>query len=305
MASGSAGSGRAARPGLGIRHRCLSRLRLTVRAGAQRREREAEAERAPAPCHGLKGSLQNFLHKTKEGREKALKGALSTSLALTQVVAGGSAALANGPAMLQLQDEGQLQVQQQQEASAFAQGSLVAPSVKADEATEAPAKEVDLYRDTLVRYAGYANEVGESFKNLVSTSAYRMSYAIAICYVLADATDKGLKAENVRSPQPSLPSLSLPIPKRRKSHLSSAREMQAARRAVPFPVLFSKLPRRFECGSGIPERRLTLTFVFFLRLRLRRRRVSLHQGCRRGRRTRSSMSRSRRRTRWCGKGSPA
>jgi len=209
MASGAEtlrANGRGARAGLGIRHRCLSRLRLTVRAGAQRRERDAEA----VASHGLKGSLQNFILKTKESREKALKGALSTSIALTQVVAGGSSALANSSAMLQLQGDGQQQQQQvkavQQEA-AFAQQSVVAPSVTAGEGGAAPsektqaaasqAKEVDLYRDTLVRYAGYANEVGESFKNLVSTSAYRMSYAIAICYVLADATDKGLKAENV------------------------------------------------------------------------------------------------------------
>merc|ERR1719506_2497923 len=56
-------------------------------------------------------------------------------------------------------------------------------------------EEKDLYRDTVVRYAGCANEVGESFKNIVSRTSYKMSYAVAICYVLADAADKGMKAD--------------------------------------------------------------------------------------------------------------
>lgn len=48
----------------------------------------------------------------------------------------------------------------------------------------------DLYRDTWVRYLGYANELGESFKALIPRSAYFGSYAVAIGYVLADTNDK-------------------------------------------------------------------------------------------------------------------
>ncbi|XP_078687661.1 mitochondrial fission process protein 1-like [Branchiostoma floridae x Branchiostoma belcheri] len=49
-------------------------------------------------------------------------------------------------------------------------------------------KEVDIYRDTLVRYLGYANEVGESFRALVPVSVVWGSYAVATAYCTADAT---------------------------------------------------------------------------------------------------------------------
>lgn len=50
--------------------------------------------------------------------------------------------------------------------------------------------EVDLYRDTWVRYLGYANEVGEAFRNLVPKSVVLGTYAISGSYVLADALSK-------------------------------------------------------------------------------------------------------------------
>mmetsp|Transcript_13641 Transcript_13641/g.18183 ORF Transcript_13641/g.18183 Transcript_13641/m.18183 type:complete len:177 (+) Transcript_13641:33-563(+) len=52
---------------------------------------------------------------------------------------------------------------------------------------------IDIYRDTLLRYAGYANEVGESLKPLVHNSIYLASYAISIAYVVGDARDKFLR----------------------------------------------------------------------------------------------------------------
>jgi len=55
---------------------------------------------------------------------------------------------------------------------------------------EKPA-EVDIYRDTFVRYLGYANEVGEAFRSLVHVNYVRLSYAIACTYVAADANHKG------------------------------------------------------------------------------------------------------------------
>ncbi|XP_012513449.1 PREDICTED: mitochondrial fission process protein 1 isoform X1 [Propithecus coquereli] len=54
--------------------------------------------------------------------------------------------------------------------------------------------ERDLYRDTWVRYLGYANEVGEAFRSLVPVAVVWLSYGVASSYVLADAIDKGKKA---------------------------------------------------------------------------------------------------------------
>ncbi|XP_045145560.1 mitochondrial fission process protein 1 isoform X2 [Echinops telfairi] len=56
------------------------------------------------------------------------------------------------------------------------------------------AAERDLYRDTWVRYLGYANEVGEAFRSLVPAAVVWLSYGVASSYVLADAVDKGKKA---------------------------------------------------------------------------------------------------------------
>ena len=52
-------------------------------------------------------------------------------------------------------------------------------------------KEVDIYRDTLLRYCGYANEVGEAFRALTPKIFVHSTYVVASAYVLADATDKG------------------------------------------------------------------------------------------------------------------
>ena len=51
-------------------------------------------------------------------------------------------------------------------------------------------QEVDLYRDTPVRYLGYANELGESFR-YVTPWLVKPSYAVAFAYVFADTYDKG------------------------------------------------------------------------------------------------------------------
>ncbi|XP_032084717.1 mitochondrial fission process protein 1 [Thamnophis elegans] len=59
----------------------------------------------------------------------------------------------------------------------------------------------DLYRDTWVRYLGYANEVGESFRALVPVSVVWATYGVATAYVTADAVDKGKKAAAVAKPQ--------------------------------------------------------------------------------------------------------
>ena len=45
--------------------------------------------------------------------------------------------------------------------------------------------------------AGYANEVGESFRSMIPVSAVRFSYVIASGYVCADAFSKGRQASQV------------------------------------------------------------------------------------------------------------
>lgn len=59
------------------------------------------------------------------------------------------------------------------------------------EEDEAKEGKVDIYRDTVLRYAGYLNEVGEAFRPLVPGPLVILSYVLAISYVLADAISKG------------------------------------------------------------------------------------------------------------------
>jgi mitochondrial fission process protein 1 len=54
--------------------------------------------------------------------------------------------------------------------------------------------ELDTFRDTWVRYFGYANEVGEAF-GPISPKLVRPSYGVAFGYVFADTYDKVVKAQ--------------------------------------------------------------------------------------------------------------
>jgi len=67
-----------------------------------------------------------------------------------------------------------------------------------------PEKEYDIYRDSLLRYCGYANEVGEAFRAQTAHMTYKgfngpvsLTYAIATAYCAADALDKGKKTGKV------------------------------------------------------------------------------------------------------------
>uniref|UniRef100_A0A8R1IF58 Mitochondrial fission process protein 1 n=1 Tax=Caenorhabditis japonica TaxID=281687 RepID=A0A8R1IF58_CAEJA len=51
----------------------------------------------------------------------------------------------------------------------------------------------DIFRDTPVRFLGYANEVGEAFRSLVKPAVVKFSYVVAFGYVAADSIDKGYK----------------------------------------------------------------------------------------------------------------
>ncbi|CAL8319973.1 unnamed protein product [Lota lota] len=67
---------------------------------------------------------------------------------------------------------------------------------------EPPTKAVDIYRDTWVRFLGYANEVGEAFRALVPVSMVWATYGVATVYVTADAVDKGKKAAAAHGDSP-------------------------------------------------------------------------------------------------------
>ncbi|CAH0548756.1 unnamed protein product [Brassicogethes aeneus] len=56
------------------------------------------------------------------------------------------------------------------------------------------AKKTDLYRETPVRYLGYANELGEAFRAFLGSKLVNVTYGIASLYVLADTTDKSIQA---------------------------------------------------------------------------------------------------------------
>ncbi|XP_077352623.1 mitochondrial fission process protein 1 [Festucalex cinctus] len=69
---------------------------------------------------------------------------------------------------------------------------------------EKPSEAVDIYRDTWVRFLGYANEVGEAFRPLVPVSLVWSSYAVSTAYVTADAVDKGKKAAAAHRDEPGM-----------------------------------------------------------------------------------------------------
>ncbi|KAK0176151.1 hypothetical protein PV328_000317 [Microctonus aethiopoides] len=54
-------------------------------------------------------------------------------------------------------------------------------------------QEIDIFRDSSLRYLGYTNEVGEAFRSTVPKSVVWLSYIIASGYVIADTLHKGKK----------------------------------------------------------------------------------------------------------------
>ena len=63
-------------------------------------------------------------------------------------------------------------------------------SAQSKDDTSAKSGRVDIWRDTPVRLLGYANEVGESFRNIFPRMVMP-SYVIAFGYTFADCADKG------------------------------------------------------------------------------------------------------------------
>eukprot|EP00808_Paulinella_micropora_P006887 g81558.t1 len=60
---------------------------------------------------------------------------------------------------------------------------------------EVEKEDYDMYRDGPVRYLGYANELGESFRPLIPRSIVWGTYGVASLYVLADTNDKAQRAQ--------------------------------------------------------------------------------------------------------------
>mmetsp|Transcript_43432 Transcript_43432/g.108882 ORF Transcript_43432/g.108882 Transcript_43432/m.108882 type:complete len:178 (+) Transcript_43432:110-643(+) len=60
----------------------------------------------------------------------------------------------------------------------------------------------DVFKDSLLRYLGYSNEVGEAFRPMVHSRFVTASYAVAGAYVLADTADKvNVALNNERIPK--------------------------------------------------------------------------------------------------------
>ena len=57
---------------------------------------------------------------------------------------------------------------------------------------ESPPKNYDMYRDSPLRYLGYANELGESFRPILPRLVVP-SYLLSFAYVTADTYDKAAK----------------------------------------------------------------------------------------------------------------
>ena len=82
---------------------------------------------------------------------------------------------------------------------------MASPSPDAASSDAATSASVDLYRDTPVRFLGYANELGESFKPLIPRVAYLGTYGVACAYVAADANDKFQRDRDVARGVDALP----------------------------------------------------------------------------------------------------
>ena len=76
----------------------------------------------------------------------------------------------------------------------FACPMRVTPTIQTRKVkTRASKKPVDIYRETPLRYLGYANEVGESFTAFLPSWGVPASYAVAATYVMMDTIDKTKK----------------------------------------------------------------------------------------------------------------
>jgi len=75
--------------------------------------------------------------------------------------------------------------------------SVQANSSKSDGPPLYAEGELDIYRESPLRYMGYSNEVGEAFAAFLPEWGVPASYGVAALYVFADTFDKGKRAAGV------------------------------------------------------------------------------------------------------------
>jgi fission process protein 1 len=123
----------------------------------------------------------------------ALRASVSPAMlqAETTAVERVSDLLANGAAVQEIGPVlyAQLSVSAAMIGGGYALDAFV--DVPEPEEFETPEGETDIYRDSPLRFLGYANEVGEAFRPLVPVEVVYFSYFAAISYILADTVDKG------------------------------------------------------------------------------------------------------------------
>jgi fission process protein 1 len=54
--------------------------------------------------------------------------------------------------------------------------------------------EYDIFKDSVLRYLGYSNEIGEAFRPIISTKIVTYSYLLEFVYFISDTVHKGHKA---------------------------------------------------------------------------------------------------------------
>jgi fission process protein 1 len=64
--------------------------------------------------------------------------------------------------------------------------------------------EYDIFRDSPLRHAGYADEVGEAFRPIIPRYLVWSSYAISLAYTCGDVFDKALKKNAMESSMPAV-----------------------------------------------------------------------------------------------------
>ena len=63
-----------------------------------------------------------------------------------------------------------------------------------DPSVKPTSTEIDYFRDTPIRLIGYANEVGESFRQLIHVRYVQLTYVASTTYCALDALSKALKS---------------------------------------------------------------------------------------------------------------
>lgn len=104
-------------------------------------------------------------------------------------------------------------------------------------------EEYDIWRESLLRYLGYSNELGEALRPVLP-AAYLASYVAAFSYVLADSVDKGMRADK-KAKQASVRKAFLSFDKNGDGALSQE-EVKAAFADLKVPLSDDRLKACFD-----------------------------------------------------------